>query len=111
MHVLYAMLLGDQLQVDEITENTREHCTKIRTHKRSSRKMASGETRLKSYKTKGLDVTEVRRRREEEGVQLRRSRREEQVLHSPYFLHTSTCAYTVYNPCTTCTAFNVCMSF
>ena len=43
-------------------------------------KMATGgENRLKSYKTKGLDVTEVRRRREEEGVQLRRSRREEQV--------------------------------
>lgn len=42
--------------------------------------MASkGENRLKSYKTKGLDVEEVRRRREEEGVQLRRSRREEQV--------------------------------
>ena len=37
------------------------------------------ENRLKSYKTKGLDVSEVRRRREEEGVQLRRSRREEQV--------------------------------
>ncbi|CAI8042622.1 Importin subunit alpha-1 [Geodia barretti] len=36
------------------------------------------ENRLKSYKTKGLDVSEVRRRREEEGVQLRRSRREEQ---------------------------------
>jgi importin subunit alpha-2 len=38
----------------------------------------AGENRLKSYKTKGLDVEEVRRRREEEGVQLRRSRREEQ---------------------------------
>ena len=43
--------------------------------------MASkGENRLKSYKTKGLDVEEIRRRKEEEGVQLRRSRREEQVL-------------------------------
>ena len=39
----------------------------------------AGENRLKSYKTKGLDMEEVRRRREEEGVQLRRSRREEQV--------------------------------
>ena len=40
--------------------------------------MASkGENRLKSYKTKGLDVEEIRRRKEEEGVQMRRSRREE----------------------------------
>ena len=39
--------------------------------------MASGE-RWKSYKTKG-NVEEGRRRREEEGVQLRKLRREEQV--------------------------------
>ena len=39
----------------------------------------ASENRLKSYKTKGLDAEEVRRRREEEGVQLRRSRREELV--------------------------------
>lgn len=38
-----------------------------------------GEHRLKAYKLKGLDVEEVRRRKEEEGVQLRKSRREEQV--------------------------------
>ena len=43
--------------------------------------MASkGEGRLKLYKTKGL-AEEGRRRREEEGVQLRRSKREEQVRH------------------------------
>ena len=46
-------------------------------------KMATGgekqPTRLKSYKTRGLDVEEVRRRKEEEGVQLRKSKREEQV--------------------------------
>ena len=42
--------------------------------------MASGgESRLKSYKTRGLNVEEVRRKREEEGVQLRKSKREEQV--------------------------------
>ena len=35
--------------------------------------------RFKSYKTRGLDVEEVRRRKGEEGVQLRRNRREEQV--------------------------------
>ena len=39
--------------------------------------MASGD-RLKSYKTKG-NVEEGRRRREEEGVQLRKLKREEQV--------------------------------
>ena len=52
------------------------------THAVGDDKMASkgaGENRLKSYKTKGLDVEEVRRRREEEGIQLRRSRRDELV--------------------------------
>ena len=39
--------------------------------------MASGE-RWKSYKTKG-NVEEGRRRREEEGVQLRKLKREEEV--------------------------------
>ena len=45
------------------------------------REMASGggENRLKSYKNKGQDVEEGRRRREEEGVQLRKAKREEQV--------------------------------
>ena len=43
--------------------------------------MASGggENRLKSYKNKGQDLDEGRRRREEEGVQLRRAKRDEQV--------------------------------
>lgn len=36
-------------------------------------------TRIKSYKMKGLDMDELRRRREEEEVQLRRSKRDEQV--------------------------------
>lgn len=40
----------------------------------------AGENRFRSYKTKGLDVEEVRRRKEEEGVELRKSRREEQLL-------------------------------
>ena len=39
----------------------------------------AGEARLKSYKTKGLNVEEIRRRREEEGIQLRRSKRDELV--------------------------------
>ena len=38
-----------------------------------------GENRLKSYKNKGQDLDEGRRRREEEGIQLRKTRRDEQV--------------------------------
>ena len=45
----------------------------------AARPAAAGESRFKSYKTKGLDVEEVRRRKEEEGLQLRKSKREEQV--------------------------------
>lgn len=43
-------------------------------------KMASrANARLKSYKNKALDSSEMRRRREEEGVQIRKAKREEQV--------------------------------
>jgi hypothetical protein len=35
--------------------------------------------RLKSYKNRGLDPVELRRQREEEGVQLRKQKRDEQV--------------------------------
>ena len=35
---------------------------------------------MRSYKTRGLDLEEVRRRKEEEGLQLRKSKREEQVI-------------------------------
>ena len=45
-----------------------------------------GENRLKSYKHKGQDLEESRRRREEEGVQLRKAKRDEQV-----------CCYEIYN--------------
>lgn len=37
--------------------------------------------RLKSYKNKSLNPDEMRRRREEEGLQLRKQKREEQVMH------------------------------
>ena len=40
--------------------------------------------RLKSYKNKSLNPDEMRRRREEEGLQLRKQKREEQV--SPLLL-------------------------
>ncbi|KAI8773014.1 importin subunit alpha-7 [Biomphalaria glabrata] len=36
--------------------------------------------RLKSYKNKALDSQELRRRREEEGIQLRKQKREEQIF-------------------------------
>ncbi|EDO38337.1 predicted protein [Nematostella vectensis] len=43
--------------------------------------MASkGNPRIKAYKNKSLDVSEMRRRREEEGVQLRKAKREEQMF-------------------------------
>ena len=35
--------------------------------------------RLKAYKNKALDSQELRRRREEEGIQLRKQKRDEQV--------------------------------
>ena len=37
---------------------------------------------MRSYKTRGLDLEEVRRKKEEEGLQLRKSKREEQVSYS-----------------------------
>lgn len=36
--------------------------------------------RLKAYKNKGMDSQEMRRRREEEGVQLRKQKREQQLF-------------------------------
>ena len=44
-------------------------------------------TRLKSYKNKGLDAEELRRRREEEGVQLRKAKREEHVRYLIFVIH------------------------
>lgn len=35
--------------------------------------------RIKSYKNKALDSQELRRRREEEGIQIRKQKRDEQV--------------------------------
>jgi len=42
--------------------------------------------RMKSYKNKALNTQEMRRRREEEGIQLRKQKREEQVCHHCFFL-------------------------
>ncbi|GAA6891841.1 hypothetical protein Kyoto206A_5450 [Helicobacter pylori] len=42
--------------------------------------------RLKSYKNKSLNPDEMRRRREEEGLQLRKQKREEQVNPLPLFI-------------------------
>lgn len=39
--------------------------------------------RMKSYKNKALNPQEMRRRREEEGIQLRKQKREEQVRLAP----------------------------
>lgn len=36
--------------------------------------------RMRSYKNKALNPQEMRRRREEEGIQLRKQKREEQVI-------------------------------
>lgn len=40
----------------------------------------SGATHKYRYKNAGLDSTELRRRREEEGVQLRKQKREQQLF-------------------------------
>lgn len=51
-------------------------------------KMATrANARLKSYKNKALDSSEMRRRREEEGVQLRKAKREEQVCKKNECVH------------------------
>lgn len=42
--------------------------------------------RLKSYKNKSLNPDEMRRRREEEGLQLRKQKREEQVNPLPILI-------------------------
>lgn len=42
--------------------------------------------RMKSYKNKGKDQTELRRLREEEGIQLRKQKRDEQVGSSPLLI-------------------------
>lgn len=42
--------------------------------------------RMKSYKNKALNPQEMRRRREEEGIQLRKQKREEQVGISKYLI-------------------------
>ena len=47
-------------------------------------KSGSG-SRLKSYKYKGLDAREMRRQREEEGVQLRKQKKEELVSNRHSF--------------------------
>jgi hypothetical protein len=41
--------------------------------------------RLKAYKYKGLDVSELRRQREEEGIQLRKQKKEQLVSIEEYF--------------------------
>lgn len=40
---------------------------------------AKDNARLKSYKNKSLNTEEMRRRREEEGLQLRKQKKDEQV--------------------------------
>ena len=42
----------------------------------------SQNTRLKAYKYKGHDAKEMRRQREEEGVQLRKQKKEQLVSYS-----------------------------
>lgn len=39
----------------------------------------NGQNRMGQFKNKGKDPEEMRRRREEEGIQLRKQKREEQV--------------------------------
>ena len=41
---------------------------------------SASNTRLQNYKNKGIDSEELRRRREDESVQLRKQKREEHVI-------------------------------
>lgn len=54
----------------------------------SGYKMSQGKdnARLKSYKNKSLNTDEMRRRREEEGLQLRKQKKDEQVTMSFFSL-------------------------
>ena len=49
--------------------------------------------RIRSYKNKALDSQEMRRRREEEGIQLRKQKREEQVRHFLFLSDVATVLY------------------
>ena len=54
--------------------------------------------RLKAYKNKALDSQELRRRREEEGIQLRKLKREEQVNSDFFLFSTILCTMTTGGP-------------
>jgi hypothetical protein len=54
--------------------------------------------RLKAYKNKALDTQELRRRREEEGIQLRKQKRDEHVsMHPLFFCSAKQCIGVVKN--------------
>ena len=59
--------------------------------------MASKE-RMRNYKNKAKDQDELRRRREEEGIQLRKQKRDEQVSNDLYQIFIFLMCKTTFNP-------------
>ena len=53
--------------------------------------------RLKAYKNKGMDAQEMRRRREEEGLQLRKQKREEQVRGFVLLINEWVLTFSIYD--------------
>lgn len=52
--------------------------------------------RLKSYKNKSLNTDEMRRRREEEGLQLRKQKKDEQVRELEWLCRSLVCILLLY---------------
>lgn len=75
---------------------------------------AKDNARLKSYKNKSLNTEEMRRRREEEGLQLRKQKKDEQVIEfqgciwSELSLNTET---HIQHKCIAYTCFNILQLF
>ena len=58
-----------------------QHCFQLAVNMEKEGGSPATNHRLKMFKNRGMDQDECRRRREEEGIQLRKQKREQQVSH------------------------------